>query len=108
MGYASSGSKTNVMAVVSLVSAIMSWFLLPFIGAIVAIVTGHMARGQISNSHGAETGDGLALAGLILGYLQLLMSCAGIFFFLLFFGSLIGLSGCAILADSASYVPPLP
>jgi hypothetical protein len=108
MGYASSGAKTNVMAIVSLVSGIASWVVLPFIGAIVAIIAGHVARGQINSSHGAETGDGLALAGLILGYLHLIMSCAGFLLFLLFFGGLIGLSGCAILAESASYVPPLP
>ena len=114
MGQASSSSTTNTMAVVSLVSGVASWFFLPTIGAIIAIVTGHMARSQIKNSYGAESGDGLALVGLVLGYLNLVLSCLGILFFLLFFGSLIGLSSCAILSDAASYVPantvmpPLP
>ena len=57
---------------------------------------------------------GLAVVGLVLGYLNLVLSCLGILFFLLFFGSIIGLSGCAVLADAVSYVPansvmpPLP
>jgi hypothetical protein len=114
MGQASSSSTTNTMAVVSLVSGVASWFFLPTIGAIVAIITGHMARNQIKSSYGAESGDGLALIGLILGYLNLVLSCVGILFFVLIFGSLIGLSGCAVLSDAASFVPantvmpPLP
>lgn len=114
MGHTSSSSTTNTMAIVSLATGVASWFFLPTIGAIIAIVTGHMARNQIKSSYGAESGDGMALVGLILGYLNLVLSCLGILFFLLFFGSIIGLSGCAILADAAGYVPansvmpPLP
>ncbi len=100
---ASMQSKTNVMAIISLISGLVSWFFLPFLAAIVAIITGHMARGQIKN--GVETGDGLAIAGLILGYLNILMSCVGILIFILIFGGMIGLTGCAILSESASYVP---
>lgn len=114
MGYASNSAKTNTMAIVSLVAGIASWFVVPTIGAIVAIITGHMARSQIKNSLGVEGGDGMAVIGLILGYLNLAMSCLGILLVILMFGGVIGLSGCAILADSASYVPggaimpPLP
>ncbi|GAB4449037.1 MAG: hypothetical protein Kow0031_31520 [Anaerolineae bacterium] len=114
MGYSSTSAKTNTMAVVSLVTGLASWFFLPTIGAIVAIITGHLARRQIKDSLGVEGGDGLAVVGLILGYLNLAMSCLGILLVILMFGGVIGLSGCAILADSASYVPggalmpPLP
>ena len=100
---ASMQSKTNTMAIISLIAGLVSWFFIPFLAAIVAIVTGHMARGQIKNS--TETGDGLAIAGLILGYLNIAMACVGILVFILIFGGMIGLTGCAILADSASYVP---
>ncbi len=58
-------------AVISLVCSIASWFVLPFIGAIVAVVVGHIARSDIRRSNGALTGSGLALAGIILGYLQI-------------------------------------
>ncbi len=52
---------TNTMAIVSLVAGISSWFILPFIGAVVAVITGHMARSQIKQS--MEGGGGLAIIG---------------------------------------------
>jgi hypothetical protein len=59
------------MAVVSLVFGIAAWCVLPVVGAIVAIVCGHVARGEIRRSQGQQEGDGLAVAGLVLGYVQL-------------------------------------
>ncbi|NOK62593.1 MAG: DUF4190 domain-containing protein [Chloroflexi bacterium AL-W] len=47
------------------------------IGAIVAVVTGHMARREIRNSGGALSGDGMAIAGLALGYSQLVIAALG-------------------------------
>ena len=61
------------MAVVSLVSGIAAWCMLPVIGSIVAIVCGHLARGEIRRSQGQLDGDGLAVAGLVLGYVQIVM-----------------------------------
>jgi hypothetical protein len=48
---------------------IAGWTVLPFLGSIVAIITGHMAKGEISRSGGTVTGGGMATFGLILGYL---------------------------------------
>ncbi len=62
---------TNALAIVSLVFGILGWTFLPFIGMVVAIVTGHLALGQIRQSAGTQTGEGLAIAGLILGYVAL-------------------------------------
>ncbi len=57
---------TNQMAVVSLSFGI-GQVLLPFVGAIVAIVCGHKAHREIRES--GEAGEGMALAGLVLGYI---------------------------------------
>jgi Domain of unknown function (DUF4190) len=46
------------------------------LAAIPAVVLGHMARRQIRQT--GEAGDGMALAGLILGYIGLVLSIAGI------------------------------
>ena len=54
--------RTNGFAVGSLVCGIV-----PFFGGIPAVILGHYARGQIRKS--GERGDGMAVAGLILGYL---------------------------------------
>jgi hypothetical protein len=54
--------KTNGFAVGSLVCGII-----PFFGGIPAVILGHVARGQIKRT--GERGDGVAIAGLVLGYL---------------------------------------
>jgi hypothetical protein len=59
--------STNTLAVVSLVAGCAQFVICPVIGAIVAIVTGHIARRQIRDT--GEQGNGLAVAGLILGYI---------------------------------------
>ena len=66
-------SRTSSLAIVSLVFGILSWCVLPFIGAIVAIVCGHLARSEIRRTEAGTVieGDGMALAGLILGYVHL-------------------------------------
>jgi len=64
-------AQTSTMATVSLIAGIASWVIIPLIGAIVAIITGHMAKNEIRSSNGQLTGDGMATAGLVLGYVQI-------------------------------------
>ena len=54
------------MAIGSLVCGCL-FFILP--SAIAAIVMGHISRAEIRRSGGRKTGDGMALAGLVLGYI---------------------------------------
>ncbi len=73
-----SGSKTNSLAIISLVLALISLPLLfvPAIGFIAlltmigAIVTGAIAKKQIKKSDGTQKGKGFALAGFILGIVE--------------------------------------
>jgi hypothetical protein len=67
-------SRTSSMAIVALVLGIISFMGLFFIGGIGAVATGHLARREIRDSGGQVTGDGAALAGLILGYVNILLS----------------------------------
>jgi flagellar basal body-associated protein FliL len=57
--------RTSTMAIISLVTGLMC---IP----LVSIILGHLARSEINKSNGSIVGAGIALAGLILGYLQLL------------------------------------
>lgn len=50
---------------------------LVLITAVPAIAMGHVARTQIKRSNGALGGDGLAIAGLVIGYVQIALMCAG-------------------------------
>jgi hypothetical protein len=53
---------------------IVCWVALPFIGAVAAIICGHSARGEIRRAPpGTIEGDGMALAGLILGWVHLVL-----------------------------------
>lgn len=61
------------MALASLILGILGWTVMPGIGSIAAIVTGHLAKGEIKNSMGALGGDGMATAGLALGYASIVL-----------------------------------
>lgn len=66
-------SSTSSLAVVSMVFGILAWAMLPFVGALVAVICGHLARSEIRHSppDNRLEGDGMAIAGLVLGYVQL-------------------------------------
>ena len=61
--------KTSVLSVCSLVLGILSLLCFGFLAGIPAIICGHMGRSKIKQSRGTLSGDGMALAGLILGYI---------------------------------------
>jgi len=64
--------KYNVLAIVSLVSA--------FFVSLAAIITGHIALSQIKKT--GEKGRGLAIAGLVLGYLGIVAGIIGTILFI--------------------------
>jgi len=85
--------QTSTLAIVSLVSGILGWTLLPFLGSIVAIITGHMARAEIRRAPDSVEGDGLAITGLVLGWASVIISLLVIMLFVLFFGGIAVLLG---------------
>ena len=93
--YGVGGPPNSTTATVSLVFGILSWIFLPVIGPIVAVVAGHMARGEIRRSNGQVGGGGMAMAGLVLGYLQIALLVLG----------LCAIIVIAILATIGSRVP---
>lgn len=70
--------KTNGLAITSLVSSIAAFVVLPFIASIVGVITGHIALKQLRTS--GENGRGMALAGVIVGW----VGVAGGLLFILF------------------------
>ena len=80
---------TSVTAILSLVFGIICWVAIPFIGALVAVICVHVARGEIRRAlPGTIEGDGMAVAGLVLGYAHLLLFALAVFVFFTFFGGL--------------------
>ena len=63
--------QTAGLAIASLILGIAGLVLIGPLGAIPAVICGHMAKSRIKESQGTLQGDGMALAGLILGYVNL-------------------------------------
>jgi hypothetical protein len=55
-------AKTNVLAIVSLVTSIIGM-------SLIGVITGHIGLNQIKKT--GDSGRGLAIAGLIIGYIGL-------------------------------------
>ena len=68
-------SQTNGLAIASVLLAVL-WF--AGLGAVLALAFGYRARSQIKNSAGTQTGSGLATAGIILGWIGIILLAAGI------------------------------
>jgi len=69
--YLTPPAETSGKATGSLISGIAAYVIAPLVGAIVAVVLGHLGLSEIKKSAGRLKGEGLAIAGLVLGYLQI-------------------------------------
>jgi hypothetical protein len=56
---------TNGLAVASLVLGIVWIF---WLGSLLALIFGYVAKGQVNESEGTQSGKGLAIAGIALGW----------------------------------------
>ncbi|HOT52963.1 MAG TPA: DUF4190 domain-containing protein [Anaerolineaceae bacterium] len=93
-------TATSPWSVVSLISGISSYFVLPFLGGIIALITGYVARRDINNSGGALSGKGMATAGLWLGWINIaLFALASLLIILLVIGLLSGMVNSGSFSD---------
>lgn len=67
--------KTETMAIVSLVLGILSLTVLHFLAGIPAIVVGRSAREKIRANPGQMGGDGMARAGIVMGWISVGIAC---------------------------------
>lgn len=88
--------QNSSMAVISLISGIASFFILPFLGAIAAIILGNLAKKEIAQSGGALTGESLAQWGMILGWVNIGLSVIGFCLVMLVIFGAISLPFCFI------------
>ncbi|MGB3410760.1 MAG: DUF4190 domain-containing protein [Microthrixaceae bacterium] len=68
-------ATSNTLAIISFVAG-LAGFCFWGIGGLVAIVLGHIALSQLKKSDSQQSGRGFAIAGLCLGYLQLVAGIA--------------------------------
>ncbi|MCS6801156.1 MAG: DUF4190 domain-containing protein [Chloroflexota bacterium] len=62
---------TSTLAVAALAAGIACWLIVPIVGAVVALVCGHLALREIAAHQPPLRGRELAVAGLVLAYVQL-------------------------------------
>lgn len=71
-------TQTNTMAVISLVAGLLGISLVPFVGSIIAVIIGPLAKKEIAASGGRQSGEGLATAGTILGWVGIGITIIGL------------------------------
>jgi len=80
-GYPPPAAPNSSTATISLIMGILGLTLLPFLGSVVALFTGYSARSEINQSGGMIGGGGMATAGIILGWIGIVigvLTCCGI------------------------------
>jgi len=70
--------KTSSNATVSLICGILAWLGVFGLGGVLAVIFGHVAKKEIRTASEEIGGDGMATAGLILGYLNLAATVLGV------------------------------
>ena len=70
---------SSTLAIVSLVSALLGFTFLPIAGSIVALITGYLARNETRSIPPRASGDEMATAGIILGWIQIGLLIIGVF-----------------------------
>ena len=71
------GGGTNGLAIASLILGIL-WIC--YVGSVLAVIFGHVALSQIKKSGDTQQGKGLAIAGLVLGYLGIALLVLSLLF----------------------------
>ncbi len=86
---------SSTLAIVSLISAILGFTFAPLIGTVVALVTGYMARNETRSVPPRASGDGMATAGIIMGWIQVGLVVVGICCFVAYMVFIVGLVGAS-------------
>jgi hypothetical protein len=88
---------TSTLAIVSLVAALSGFTIFPLIGSIIAIVAGYAARKETRAAPPLAGGDGLATAGIIMGWIQVVLMVVGICCFIAWF---VFIAGAAVVSGN--------
>ena len=87
---------TSTLATVSMISGILGFFLFPLIASIIAIWTGYEARKETRSVPPKASGDGMATAGIVMGWIQIgliILSICCVIAYFGFFAALFASSG---------------
>ena len=82
---------TSTLATISLIAGILGFVGMPIIASIVAIWTGYSARKETRAVPPRASGDGMATAGIVMGWIQIGLAVVAICCFVAYFVFVIGL-----------------
>jgi len=82
---------TSTLATISLVAGILGFAGFPVIASVVAIWTGYAARNDTRSIPPRASGDGMATAGIVMGWIQIGLAVVAICCFIAYFVFVIGL-----------------
>jgi len=84
---------SSTLAIISLIAGILGFTMLPVIGSIVALWSGYQARKETRSVPPTASGDGMATAGIVMGWIQIGLTVVGLCCFVLYFGFFAALIG---------------
>jgi hypothetical protein len=84
---------SSTLAIVSLVAGILGFTAMPIIGSIVAIWAGYAARNETRSIPPKASGDGMATAGIVMGWIQIGLAIVGLCCVLAYFVFIVGAVG---------------
>ena len=84
--YGSPILPTSTLAIVSMISGILVFTAFPLLGSIVAVWTGYEARKETRAEPPRAAGDGMATAGIVMGWIGIGLAVVGICCVIAYFG----------------------
>lgn len=69
---------SSTLALISLVSGLLGFTLFPVVGGIVGLITGYMARNETRSIPPKASGDSMATAGIVMGWIQIGLLILGV------------------------------
>jgi len=87
---------SSTLAIVSLIAGILGFVMLPVIASAVALWAGYAARKETRSIPPTASGDGMATAGIIMGWIQIGLAAIGLCCFILYFGFFVAVIGSSM------------
>jgi uncharacterized protein DUF4190 len=87
---------SSSLATVSMVMGILGFTFLPLVATVVALIAGYAARKETRSVPPRASGDSMATAGIIMGWIQVGLAAIGFVCFVLYMVVVLGVAGTAI------------
>ncbi len=76
--------RTNALAIIAIICSILGLMGVPIVGSVLGIVLGQIAKKDISNSQGTQTGDSIAKVAIVIGWVGVILVVGVMILFFIF------------------------